>query len=120
MACKSRMQGDFLRWIHAPPPHFNVGAQDSRNAWDLSTLKWVGGGRVVVPEEVYSGGGGSFSTLIQGREYVGVTIKVFWGDFGPVFYVSEQISMWKYVLSLLPSQGIYGFDRGFGKGGNFF
>ena len=100
------------------PPHFNVGAQDSRNAWDLSTLKW--GGRVVVPEEVYSGGGGSFPTLIQGREYVGVTIKVFWGDFGPVFYVSEQISMWKYVLSLLPSQGIYGFDRGFGKGGNFF
>ena len=49
-----------------------------------------------------------------------MTIKVFWGDFGPVFYVSEQISMWKYVLSLLPSQGIYGFDRGFGKGGGTF
>ena len=119
MACKSRMQGDFLRWIHASPPPlqcWSPGFQECLGSLNIE----VGGGRVVVPEEVYSGGGGSFSTLIQGREYVGVTIKVFWGDFGPVFYVSEQISMWKYVLSLLPSQGIYGFDRGFGKGGKFF
>ena len=68
---KSNARGLFALDSRAPPPHFNVGAQDSRNAWDLSTLKWGGAGR-------RSGGGLFRGWGLVFNAYSGEGVR--WGD----------------------------------------